>query len=72
MVRNVTGIATQGSQLGNWVTKYVVNYSVDGLQWQTFRNESGTVQVTWLSNMSLFVGQYTMHVVYIKSVKRLL
>lgn len=34
--RNVTGVATQGSVIGTWVTKYVLHYSLDGYHWETY------------------------------------
>lgn len=42
-LRNISGVATQGSvSMGTWVTEYTLNYSSDGLQWQTYSNETGT------------------------------
>lgn len=36
----VTAVATQGLNfpLGNWVEKYTLNYSCDGLNWNTYRS----------------------------------
>ena len=38
--RVITGVATQGLDfpLGNWVKKYSLNYSCDGLNWKTYRS----------------------------------
>lgn len=36
----VTAVASQGLNfpLGNWVKKYSLNYSCDGLNWQTYQS----------------------------------
>ena len=39
-VKNVSGVATQGSVMGTWVTKYMLNYSSDGYQWETYSNHT--------------------------------
>ncbi|KAJ7358755.1 hypothetical protein OS493_021531 [Desmophyllum pertusum] len=39
-VRNISGVATQGSAMGSWVTEYMLNYSTDGLQWETYCNHT--------------------------------
>ena len=35
----ITAVATQGLNFpqGNWVEKYSLNYSCDGVNWQTYR-----------------------------------
>ena len=44
--RNISGVATQGSVMGTWVTKYTLNYSMDGLHWNTYRNQTdGKIKV---------------------------
>lgn len=44
-VRNISGVATQGSSMGTWVTEYTLNYSLDGLLWETYSNHSGKAKV---------------------------
>lgn len=44
-VRNISGVATQGSSMGTWVTEYTLNYSLDGVLWETYRNLSGKAKV---------------------------
>lgn len=50
-LRNISGVATQGSvSMGTWVTEYMLNYSSDGLQWETYSNETGiamTLRGNW-------------------------
>ena len=42
----VTKVATQGRQDANqWVTKYILSYSVDGMHWAEYKENS----VTWVS-----------------------
>lgn len=42
----VTKVATQGRQDANqWVTKYTLSYSVDGIHWAKYKENS----VTWVS-----------------------
>lgn len=42
----VTKVATQGRQdSGQWVTKYTLSYSVDGMHWAEYKEKS----VTWVS-----------------------
>ena len=42
----VTKVATQGRQDANqWVTKYTLSYSVDGMHWAEYKENS----VTWVS-----------------------
>ena len=38
--RNISGVATQGSVMGTWVTEYTLNYSMDGLHWNTYCNQT--------------------------------
>lgn len=45
-VRDISGIATQGSVMGTWVTEYMLNYSVDGSQWKTYsKSNSSEAQI---------------------------
>ena len=53
--RNISGVATQGSVMGTWVTEYTLNYSMDGLHWNTYCNQTDgkikvgvTIQKRWL------------------------
>ena len=44
-VRSVSGVATQGYMMGMYVTQYKLNYSTDGVTWQSYREKgpnSGT------------------------------
>ena len=42
----VTKVATQGQQDGNhWVTKFTLSYSMDGIHWAEYKENS----VTWVS-----------------------
>ena len=51
-LRNISGVATQGSvSMGTWVTEYTLNYSSDGLQWQTYSNETGIAMVRILKSI---------------------
>ena len=44
--RNISGVATQGSVMGTWVTEYTLNYSMDGLHWNTYCNQTdGKIKV---------------------------
>jgi len=45
-VQNISGVATQGSSMGTWVTEYMLNYSLDGVLWKTYSNHSGKEKVT--------------------------
>lgn len=38
--RNISAVATQGSVMGTWVTEYTLNYSMDGLHWNTYNNQT--------------------------------
>jgi len=44
-VRNISGVASQGSSMGTWVTEYTLNYSLDGILWKTYRNQSGEAKM---------------------------
>lgn len=45
---HVTKVATQGRQdADQWVTKYTLSYSVDGIHWAEYKENS----VTWVSNV---------------------
>ena len=44
----VTKVATQGRQdAGHWVTKYTLSYSLDGMHWAEYKENS----VTWVREM---------------------
>ncbi|XP_078352964.1 lactadherin-like [Oculina patagonica] len=44
-VQNISGVATQGSSMGTWVTEYMLNYSLDGIRWKTYCNQSGEAKI---------------------------
>ncbi|EDO30171.1 predicted protein, partial [Nematostella vectensis] len=42
----VTHVATQGrDDFPQWVTKYTVNYSLTGEQWQSYEDENGVIKL---------------------------
>jgi len=47
----VTKVATQGRQDSNqWVTKFSLSYSMDGMHWAEYKENS----VTWVSKLHIF------------------
>ncbi|XP_032219737.2 neuropilin-2 isoform X2 [Nematostella vectensis] len=39
-VRNISGVATQGYSRGGWVTEYIIRYSMDGKDWDIYRENN--------------------------------
>ena len=52
----VTKVATQGQQDGNhWVTKFTLSYSMDGIHWAKYKENS----VTWVSDNHQLLHSWT-------------
>ena len=52
----VTKVATQGQQDGNhWVTKFTLSYSMDGIHWAEYKENS----VTWVSDNHQLLHSWT-------------
>ena len=52
----VTKVATQGQQNGNhWVTKFTLSYSMDGIHWAEYKENS----VTWVSDNHQLLHSWT-------------
>ena len=42
-----TGVATQGqSMFDNWVTRYIMAFSLDGVHWEPLKDDKGLIKVS--------------------------